>query len=58
MPPIKLRPKFEKLANLMDEAEHDALAYMSFPARHRTKLPPIVRDPRQRLRRLPDSAIH
>jgi putative transposase len=27
-----------KLAQLMDEAETDVLAYMSFPAQHRTKL--------------------
>ena len=34
----QLRPKVEKLARLMDEAEHDVLAYMSFPAQDRTKL--------------------
>ena len=34
----QLRPKFEKLSRLMDEAEHDVLAYMGFPAQHRTKL--------------------
>jgi putative transposase len=34
----QLRPKLPKLAALMDEAEHDVLAYMSFPAPHRTKL--------------------
>jgi putative transposase len=33
-----LRPKLPKLAALMDEAEPDVLAYMSFPAAHRTKL--------------------
>ena len=27
-----------KLATIMDEAEHDVLAYMSFPKEHRTKL--------------------
>ncbi len=27
-----------KLAKLMDEAEPDVLAYMTFPAQHRTKL--------------------
>lgn len=27
-----------KLAALMDEAEHDVLAYMSFPTQHRAKL--------------------
>ena len=34
----QLRPKAPKLAALMDEAEHDVLAYMSFPAAHRPKL--------------------
>ena len=34
----QLRPKLPKLAALMDEAEPDVLAYMSFPAAHRTKL--------------------
>ena len=34
----QLRPKAPRLAALMDEAEHDVLAYMSFPAAHRTKL--------------------
>ncbi len=34
----QLRPKLAKLAALMDEAEPDVLAYMSFPAAHRTKL--------------------
>ena len=39
----QLRPKLPKLARLMDEAEPDLLAYMTFPARpgparHRTKL--------------------
>jgi transposase-like protein len=33
-----LRPKLATLAVLMDEAEPDVLAYMSFPAAHRTKL--------------------
>jgi putative transposase len=27
-----------KLAALMDDSEHDVLAYMTFPAQHRTKL--------------------
>ena len=26
----QLRPRFEKLGRLMDEAEHDVLAYMTF----------------------------
>jgi transposase-like protein len=34
----QLRPKVPKLAALMDEAEPDVLAYMTFPAAHRTKL--------------------
>jgi hypothetical protein len=34
----QLRPKTPKLAALMDEAESDVLAYMAFPAAHRTKL--------------------
>ena len=34
----QLRPRWPKLAALMDEAEHDVLAYIAFPAQHRTKL--------------------
>jgi putative transposase len=34
----QLRPKVPKLATLMDEAETDVLAYLSFPASHRAKL--------------------
>ena len=34
----QLRSKLPKLALLMDQAEPDVLAYMSFPALHRTKL--------------------
>ena len=34
----QLRPTLPKLAALMDEAETDVLAYMAFPAAHRTKL--------------------
>ena len=34
----QLRPKVPKLAALMDEAEPDVLAYMSFPPQHRAKL--------------------
>ena len=34
----QLRPKVPKLAALMDTAEEDVLAYMHFPAAHRTKL--------------------
>src|SRR5690606_8427806 len=34
----QLRPSWPKLATLMDESEADVLAYMAFPAQHRTKL--------------------
>ena len=34
----QLRPKVPKLAKLMDEAETDVLAYMSFPKDHRLKI--------------------
>jgi len=34
----QLRPRVPKLAALMDEAEPDVLAYMTFPAAHRPKL--------------------
>ena len=34
----QLRPRWPKLAGLMDDSEHDVLAYMAFPAQHRTKL--------------------
>src|SRR5215210_1332313 len=34
----QLRPRWPKLAALIDEAEHDVLAYIAFPAQHRTKL--------------------
>jgi transposase-like protein len=34
----QLRPRVKKLAELMDEAESDVLAYMSFPPAHRLKL--------------------
>jgi len=34
----QIRPKVPKLAKLMDDAEHDVLAYMSFPKEHRAKL--------------------
>jgi putative transposase len=32
------RPRISKLAALMDDAEADVLAYMGFPAQHRTKI--------------------
>jgi transposase-like protein len=34
----QLRPKLPRLAALMDDAEQDVLAYMTFPAAHRAKL--------------------
>src|SRR5919108_5773646 len=34
----QLCSRWPKLAALMDESEHDVLAYMTFPAQHRTKL--------------------
>jgi putative transposase len=34
----QLRPRWPKLATLMDESEHDVLAFMAFPAQHRAKL--------------------
>jgi transposase-like protein len=34
----QLRPRWPKLAALMDDSEHDVLAYMVFPFQHRTKL--------------------
>ena len=34
----QLRPKLPRLASLLDEAETDVLAYMTFPAAHRPKL--------------------
>jgi putative transposase len=34
----QIRPKVPKLAGLMDEAEADVLAYMTFPVQHRAKL--------------------
>jgi transposase-like protein len=34
----QLRPKVPRLAHLMDEAEADVLAFMSFPKEHRAKL--------------------
>ncbi len=34
----QLRERFPKIAKLMDEAEDDMLAHMSFPKEHRTKI--------------------
>ena len=34
----QLRPRWPRLASLMDESEHDVLACMGFPIQHRTKL--------------------
>jgi putative transposase len=33
-----MRPKLPRLAALLDEAEEDVLAFMTFPREHRTKL--------------------
>ena len=35
--PTRIRPKVPKLATLMDSAEQDVLAYMTFPKAHWTK---------------------
>jgi putative transposase len=43
----QIRPKVPKLAAIMDEAEHDVLAYMTFPRGLRVKLHSI--DPIERL---------
>jgi transposase-like protein len=43
----QLRTKLPKLAPLMDEAESDVLAYMSFPSQHRAK--PHSTNPLERL---------
>ncbi|CCG09100.1 Transposase, mutator type [Pararhodospirillum photometricum DSM 122] len=48
----QLRPKVPKLAALLDEAESDVLAYMTFPKEHRAKIHstnPIERTPRKTL---------
>lgn len=34
----QLRARFPKLADMMEEAEHDVLAFMDFPREHRTKI--------------------
>ena len=34
----QVRPRWPKLAGLMDDSEHGVLAFMSFPVQHRTKL--------------------
>ena len=34
----QFRPRWPKLAAFLDAGEHDVLAYMGFPAQHRTKL--------------------
>ena len=38
MSPISCDQRWPKLAALMDDSEHDVLAYMAFPGQHRTKL--------------------
>lgn len=39
----QIRPKVPKLAAMMDEAEHDVLAYVSYPKEHWTKLTAQIR---------------
>jgi putative transposase len=34
----QLRPKFPKLAAMMDDAEHEVLTFMTFPKAHRTQI--------------------
>ena len=34
----QLRPKFPKLAAMMDDAEHEVLTFMSFPKAHRVQI--------------------
>ncbi|CAO3456413.1 Mobile element protein [Azospirillum argentinense] len=34
----QVRPKLPKLATLLDEAEEDVLAFMTFPKEHRAKI--------------------
>lgn len=34
----QLRPRFRKVAALLDDAEHDVLAYMDYPESHRAKI--------------------
>jgi putative transposase len=45
----QFRDRWPKLARLLDESEHDVLAYLSFPAQHRAKLHST--NPLERLRR-------
>ena len=35
---VRLSGRWPKLAPLMDDSEHDVLAYMAFPTQHPTKL--------------------
>ena len=39
----QLRARWPKRAALMDDSEHDVLAYLAFPAQHRTKLQSTIR---------------
>ena len=58
----QLKPKAPKLATLMDEAQHDVLAYMSFPREHRQKLhstnPPSSEETVARMRKTPRTTAH
>ncbi|HGG60592.1 MAG TPA: hypothetical protein ENK26_11885 [Gammaproteobacteria bacterium] len=38
--------KIDKLAEMMDDSEHNALAYMAFPRQHRKKLHSWMRSTR------------
>ena len=65
--PTSSGPRWPKLAAFMDDSEHDVLAYMDFPAQHRTKLhshqPAGTSEqggqaPRRCRRHLPQRAVH
>ncbi len=45
----QFRPRWPKLAKLLDGSEHDVLAYMGFPVQHRVKLHSV--NPLERLNR-------
>lgn len=46
----QFRPRFPRLAALMDNSEHDVLAFMAFPAQHRSKLHSV--NPLERLNKM------
>jgi transposase-like protein len=39
----QLRPRWPKLAPLMDQSEHEVLPYLAFPVQHRAKLHARIR---------------